>query len=262
MDSIFLCNRCGRSYSAKSSLVRHQKYGCDDIRRFICSLCGKKFKRCDTLSEHVKEDAVYLIKNSYKISKTPFVNLDTIYTLNSLHYVVYVSTFLCNRCGRSYSTKGSLVRHQKYDCGDIRQFVCSLCGKKFKRSHTLSEHVKGIGELEWHVKLCLLMKVPIQIRKKNENNELQINNQLNVNCSQNNKILGKIVCEVILAFIWKVLFENKLQNQKWAFIYSRKYTQRHILIEPWCLFSNAEDKNQQRKKESGNERKEVTQYSK
>ncbi|XP_049809648.1 uncharacterized protein LOC126252766 [Schistocerca nitens] len=55
--------------------------------------------------------------------------------------VNFSGTFFCSRCGRSYSSKGNLSRHQRLECGVVPQFVCNLCSKKFKHSHHLLKHL-------------------------------------------------------------------------------------------------------------------------
>ncbi|XP_049809538.1 uncharacterized protein LOC126252677 [Schistocerca nitens] len=55
--------------------------------------------------------------------------------------VDYIDPFFCSSCGRSYSAKCSLSRHQRFECDVIPQFVCTLCTKKFKHRHHLLRHI-------------------------------------------------------------------------------------------------------------------------
>lgn len=50
----------------------------------------------------------------------------------------------CNRCGKSYSLKGTLTRHLRFECGQKPQFHCPICNKPFTRNDTLSQHIKVI----------------------------------------------------------------------------------------------------------------------
>lgn len=46
----------------------------------------------------------------------------------------------CLRCGRSYKNKGTLTRHQQYECGQTPRFACATCDKRFKRKEYLYVH--------------------------------------------------------------------------------------------------------------------------
>ena len=50
--------------------------------------------------------------------------------------------YSCGRCGRSYLHQGSLVRHQRYECGITASYPCQLCGRKFKRRDVLKGHME------------------------------------------------------------------------------------------------------------------------
>lgn len=57
------------------------------------------------------------------------------------------SCLICDRCHKSYKSKGSLKQHQRLTCGTERQFGCSLCGSRFKHKHHLKKHLKCIHNL-------------------------------------------------------------------------------------------------------------------
>ncbi|XP_023246033.1 zinc finger protein 467-like [Copidosoma floridanum] len=50
--------------------------------------------------------------------------------------------FKCERCGRRYFRKYTLVRHLKFECGKAPNFQCEKCMKMFKHRHHLREHAK------------------------------------------------------------------------------------------------------------------------
>ncbi|KAG8308275.1 hypothetical protein J6590_002364 [Homalodisca vitripennis] len=51
-----------------------------------------------------------------------------------------VGQYAC-ACGKSYNLKQVLVRHQRYECGNVRQFQCPYCAKRVARSHNLTRHI-------------------------------------------------------------------------------------------------------------------------
>lgn len=48
----------------------------------------------------------------------------------------------CYRCGKKYSTKGTLNRHLRFECGQKPKFSCPLCNRPFTRNDTLMQHLK------------------------------------------------------------------------------------------------------------------------
>ncbi|KAG8259377.1 zinc finger X-chromosomal protein-like [Homalodisca vitripennis] len=49
--------------------------------------------------------------------------------------------FQCLSCDKSYHHKGNLIKHQKYECGDLRPFSCSFCPYRSKQKGNLKTHV-------------------------------------------------------------------------------------------------------------------------
>lgn len=60
----------------------------------------------------------------------------------------FVSDLFTCECGKSYTRKGNLVRHQKYECGGkIKNYVCMYCKTAFLYKHVLDRHVKRIHQI-------------------------------------------------------------------------------------------------------------------
>lgn len=47
--------------------------------------------------------------------------------------------FMCT-CGKSYCDKGSLKRHQEFECGKDPSFICTICGKGIKQKANFQRH--------------------------------------------------------------------------------------------------------------------------
>ena len=50
--------------------------------------------------------------------------------------------FPCPNCPSAFQQKGSLTRHQKYECGQPPRFKCPFCSQKFKKTSHAYEHVR------------------------------------------------------------------------------------------------------------------------
>jgi hypothetical protein len=56
--------------------------------------------------------------------------------------------YICHQCGKSFTTKSSLLRHRPIHTG-MRRFACSICRKAFYRKDKCKAHIKrhlGIGD--------------------------------------------------------------------------------------------------------------------
>ena len=57
------------------------------------------------------------------------------------HTVTVHSAYICHQCGKSFTTKSSLLRHRPIPTG-MRRFACSICKKTFNRKDKCKAHIK------------------------------------------------------------------------------------------------------------------------
>ncbi|XP_063993681.1 zinc finger protein 567-like [Diachasmimorpha longicaudata] len=129
--SIHNCTKCGKTYKRRTHLLRHLKYECGDIRRFLCPHCGQLFRQRDWIWIHIKKHH----KCSVLYYETPqlefvSVNIDPLTIHN------------CTKCGKTYKRRTHLLRHLKFECGDIRRFLCPHCGQLFRQRDWIWIHIK------------------------------------------------------------------------------------------------------------------------
>ena len=118
-----------------------------------CAICGQKFRSGFNLKTHMKEqhnvtkfegsihseqafcytckicDAVFKRKTNLKVHELTHMSIDK---------------FTCDQCGKQYSVKTSLVRHQKIHEGEREKYQCSVCPKTFFSKGTLGRHMEGV----------------------------------------------------------------------------------------------------------------------
>ncbi|KAI5742136.1 hypothetical protein M8J77_003707 [Diaphorina citri] len=87
--------------------------------------------------------------------------------------------FTCKNCGRTYTRKGNLGRHLKYECQKVPQFPCGKCTKKFYRKEKLQYHVNTIHSN--------MMGTPLNLNVSathlSENGSPNVNNESPINLS-------------------------------------------------------------------------------
>ena len=110
-----VCHVCGCCLKSprglkRHILTRHQR----DKLKFQCSLCFERFYYNSQLEAH-------------NITKHGCVSCNT-----------------CEVCGKSFSKKQGLTRHQTYHCkSDVMSSLqCSICNVTFKRRDSLADHIQ------------------------------------------------------------------------------------------------------------------------
>jgi len=158
----FKCKSCNRQFAKKQSLVRHEKIHTCGSTPHDCNICGQTFdqrrdldthmaskhvnqpaassvvkcstchKACSSLAEfnaHLEESSACAAGDGQ--SRIIFLSSDT----GEINY----RPFLCDICGKNFSTALSLRMHHKLHTGE-RPFACGTCGKSFVQKIQLTQH--------------------------------------------------------------------------------------------------------------------------
>lgn len=51
------------------------------------------------------------------------------------------SQYQCTSCNKVYLHKGNLIKHQRYECGDLKPFTCDFCPYRSKQKGHLKLHL-------------------------------------------------------------------------------------------------------------------------
>ena len=132
------CNVCLKRFSVKKSLKIHQLTHSSE-NCHLCSVCGKQFNILDSLKRHElthKKD-----KKEYvcKICEMSFRDASELKTHARVAAHTVESNDLCDKCGKGFSNKSRLKRHQK-TCEGMRKFKCQHCEMVFSSSSLLGAH--------------------------------------------------------------------------------------------------------------------------
>ncbi|XP_015436080.1 PREDICTED: gastrula zinc finger protein XlCGF57.1-like [Dufourea novaeangliae] len=147
----FTCYQCGRTYQMRHNLVKHLRFECGGQKHFVCTVCPARYTQNGKLRQHMLNAHNIFVpprktwmRTAYSLYESyPFDAPSAMKTMlpSISRYVPEDREFQCSNCGRRYSLKHNLIRHERYECGGQRRFTCAFCSKKYTQNGTLQKHL-------------------------------------------------------------------------------------------------------------------------
>lgn len=142
IEKDFKCALCGKTFSTKFLLGRHQQAIHDKITNYTCSICGKSFFYLKSWSLHEKRHFERQEKCS-ECGKLFFGQMDLRRHIKLVHTAPDIECKYPD-CGRKFHLNRDLKLHIKTRHENLRPFSCKHCQMTFKASGSLHRHINSI----------------------------------------------------------------------------------------------------------------------
>lgn len=137
----FVCEQCGHAFADSCKLKSHETTHITE-KNFSCAQCPRWFKTAEQLERHtIQHDPVAKASQKRLKFDCSLCN-QTLSSASALHAHKMRHSdpaFMCNECGKLFTTKLSLNLHLRSHSDD-RPYKCGICLAAFKAEKTLSDH--------------------------------------------------------------------------------------------------------------------------
>eukprot|EP00092_Neocalanus_flemingeri_P021114 GFUD01022877.1.p1 GENE.GFUD01022877.1~~GFUD01022877.1.p1 ORF type:complete len:360 (+),score=67.74 GFUD01022877.1:174-1253(+) len=158
----FLCDQCGKGFSAAGARDAHIKTIHADKKLFLCDHCGKDFSTAGNRNTHIQ------MNHSESALQCPHCELSVKYLSRHIKLVHTVGgeKFTCEECGKKFKLKYHLTKHMNCHLPDeLRSVViakekekhqCTSCGQGFRDKTRLKWHeaAQHTGIRTFHCQHC------------------------------------------------------------------------------------------------------------
>ncbi|KAK1123175.1 hypothetical protein K0M31_008808 [Melipona bicolor] len=151
--SKYICNRCGKTYKATTSLSRHKRLECGVVPCEVCPICERRFKHRFVLNSHIigcQRKLRHIIQKSGVLSKSEWISLndyrsgsvgDSLLKERNYNDAYYYP------CPVLDPNKKQPVQQQQ-QLQPQQLFTCALCGREYTWMYSLRRHQLQCGNKE------------------------------------------------------------------------------------------------------------------
>jgi len=140
-ERIFACTQCEMKFVSSSHANRHKRR-VHEKNRYACAQCERTFGYIGELTSHMLTHAPTRSYGCSQCDKTFKLNSYLQTHIKSVHSNDRTA-LLCNICGKTFTTKGSLTVHRQLHTGE-RRYTCPNCDKKFTKLYDVKVHVRQV----------------------------------------------------------------------------------------------------------------------
>jgi hypothetical protein len=149
----FVCVVCAKAFNYQRNLNMHINISHTEMNEHPCHICEQKFGTKSNFKRHlIEQHNITQFGNSIHPEEGKIFTCLVCAALFKRkqhlkeHEMTHVDNdkFICVHCGKQFSVKTSLVRHQKIHTGEREKHRCEICQKMFLSKGSLGRHMEGI----------------------------------------------------------------------------------------------------------------------
>ncbi|XP_026738633.1 zinc finger protein 224-like [Trichoplusia ni] len=145
---VYRCKECGDTFRERFQLYKHAKEHIIKLEERVCDICGHTFIGSNALNNHRMEEHEKPENVTYrcKICNATSTDRKEMYLHVKKHTARAEPTrHLCESCGRSFATRGSLLRHSSLHGNS--KIMCTICNEQFLEKQLLDDHMRAHIEM-------------------------------------------------------------------------------------------------------------------
>ncbi|XP_046993040.1 oocyte zinc finger protein XlCOF6-like [Schistocerca americana] len=137
----YRCELCPNKYDYPRELNQHKSKAHRGANSFFCDECGLNFKLRTSLQKHKvnrheRHESLFTCDECSK-TFTKRIHL----TRHKICFHRFERKFLCQVCGKKFSTHSSLSAHLDTHT-ELKRFSCTFCSRKFRQKEKLKFHIR------------------------------------------------------------------------------------------------------------------------
>ncbi|KAK2584893.1 hypothetical protein KPH14_002489 [Odynerus spinipes] len=145
IDFPYRCEKCGKGYQHRATLLRHTRHECGKEPQFKCPYCAHRTKQRGVYWLNYQQGNHHeRLSGSYKV---PYMTYCP--TLRSSQRLSSCldrkpGCFKCPRCGKGYRWLRNMKNHLRVECGKDPKECCPYCPHRTKYKSSLQKHIQRI----------------------------------------------------------------------------------------------------------------------
>ncbi|KAH0952313.1 hypothetical protein HN011_005727 [Eciton burchellii] len=143
-DYPYRCEKCGKGYQHRGTLLRHTRHECGKEPQFKCPYCAHRRMEWFSSNQCHQDWPINQRKIMYNFDCVDAKSVRRIWTKMDSYLDRKPGCFKCPKCDKSYRWLRNMKNHLKIECGKDPKECCPYCPHRTKYKSSLQKHIQRI----------------------------------------------------------------------------------------------------------------------